>query len=580
MIGPARMRLRLVVTRLRPAYLGELNFMDVRRILALIVRRAPIVIACTLVAAIAALGATSFMSKVYEARATLIVGQSLNGVNPDYTQLLASQSLATTYATVATTRPNAEAVVGKLGLTVTPDDLLKHVTADSPFESTIVNISASDGDPARAAAIANAFADQLVASSPAVSGHQTGVGTSIQEQIASTQRQIKATQTQIDQLSSASTPPTTAAVATLTALQDRMASLEGTYATLLAASASNASNAISVIEPAIAPGSPVSPRPVVNLLGGALLGFLIGLGIVLVLMRLTDSVDDPDQIRELTGLSTLGMVGRMRGGSDRSEIYRLATVLYPRSSAAEAYRSLRTNLDFASVDQPLQSLLITSSVPGEGKTVTAANLAVACAQAGRRVVLVDADLRKPGAHALFDLPNEQGLTTLLRDQSIEAVMVAQNTEVGGLHVITSGPTPPNPSELLGSQRMRHTLERLVRRWDLVILDSPPINAVTDPAILSSITDGTLLVVDAQKAHPKGLRQAYESLGRASSRVLGAMLNRVSTSLRGEYAGYEVRDEKATTGPDEAAVQSSPAVLIEQANEALEAEPTSSVSQTS
>jgi non-specific protein-tyrosine kinase len=554
--------------------------MDVRRILALVVRRAPIVIACTLVAAIIALGATSFQSKVYEAKATLIVGQSLSGVNPDYTQLLASQSLATTYATVATTRPNAEAVVEKLGLTETADALLKHVSADSPFESTIVNISASDGDPTRAAAIANAFADALIAASPAVSGHQTGASASIEEELAATQRQIKATQTQIDQLNSASTPPTTAGVATMTALEDRLASLESTYATLLAASASNASNTLSVIEPATAPTSPVSPRPIVNLLGGALLGFLIGLGIVLVLMRLTDSVDDPDQIRELTGLSTLGMVGRMRGGTDRSEIYRLATVLYPRSSAAEAYRSLRTNLDFASVDQPLQSLLITSSVPGEGKTVTAANLAVACAQGGRRVVLVDADLRKPGAHVLFDLPNDQGLTTLLRDQSVDAIMVAHTTEVGGLHVITAGPTPPNPSELLGSQRMRHTLERLVRRWDLVILDSPPINAVSDPVILSAIADGTLLVVDAQKAHPRGVRQAYESLGLASSRVLGAMLNRVSTSLRGEYAGYDIRDEKAPGGPDEAAAQTSPAAMTEPLTEALEAEPTSSISQTS
>ena len=155
---------------------------------------------------------------------------------------------------------------------------------------------------------------------------------------------------------------------------------------------------------------------------------------------------------------------------------------------------LRSNLEFARVDRPIHTILVTSSLPGEGKTVTAANLAIAFALEGRRVLLVDADLRKPAVHTLFDVPNTQGLTTMLRSDSVSLESVAHTNEQERLKVLTSGPLPPNPAEMLGSQRMLTVLQRLQAGQDVLIIDSPPLRVVTDAAILSAFVDGTLLVI--------------------------------------------------------------------------------------
>jgi protein-tyrosine kinase len=180
---------------------------------------------------------------------------------------------------------------------------------------------------------------------------------------------------------------------------------------------------------------------------------------------------------------------------------------------------------------------VTSSVPGEGKTVTAANLAVVFAQAGRSVLLVDADLRKPGIHQMFDLTNGRGLTTVLRSDEVSLDVVFQPTEEPNLRVLTTGPLPPNPAELLGSQRMRTVVDRLLARDELLIFDSPPLEAVTDSAILSSFLDGTLLVVDAKRSRRRSVRLGCESLRRAGANVIGAVLNRDQGRAQGVYADY-------------------------------------------
>ena len=237
----------------------------------------------------------------------------------------------------------------------------------------------------------------------------------------------------------------------------------------------------------------------------------------------------------------------MTGGKGRSEIYRLAVLLYPRSAIAEAYRTLRANIEFASVDAPIRTILVTSSIPGEGKTVTAANLAAVFAQAGRRVLLVDADLRKPGVHALFDLPNSSGLTTILRNSEANLDAIAHPTEQEGLRVLTTGPLPPNPAELLGSQRMRMVLERLQDAADLVVFDSPPLLAVTDAAVLSSFLDGTLLVIDAKRSRRRAVRPAKDALTRAGANVFGVVLNRVPARAHSEYGGYH-ESKQAVVAP--------------------------------
>jgi len=189
---------------------------------------------------------------------------------------------------------------------------------------------------------------------------------------------------------------------------------------------------------------------------------------------------------------------------------------------------------------------VTSSVPDEGKTVTAANLAIVMAQADRRVLLVDADLRKPGVDRLFKLPNQVGLTSLIRrDSTMTIDDVIQTTEQANLRVLTTGPLPPNPAELLGSDRMRAQLEMLAKQADVVVIDSPPLLAVTDAAVLSSYVDGTLLVVDARHSRRRSVREARETLNRVGARVLGVVLNRAGSGRRAYGGGYYRSDDAAT-----------------------------------
>jgi non-specific protein-tyrosine kinase len=460
-------------------------------------------------------------------------------VNPDYTALLASQRLAATYASVATTRPLLDAVITSLGLKQTSDDLFKNVRADTALDSTILTISARDASPKQAAAIANALASQLIAASPALQGHQVDVQKAVDADLLATQAQIADAQTEVVRLSGLTTR-TADQETRLATLQGQLVSLRATYAALLAFSSAGAANLLSVIQPAVAPDVPVWPRPLLNTLIAGIVGLLITGTIIFVAAYLDDSIKTPEEVEEVVGLATLGSVMRMKGESGRSEIYRLATLVYPRSATAEAYRMLRSNLEFASVDQPLHTLLVTSALPGDGKTITAANLAIAFALEGRRVLLVDADLRNPNLHALFDLPNEQGLTTLLRSDNVNLESITRTNEHERLRVLTSGPLPPNPAELLGSQRMRTILERLQVGQDLLIFDSPPLQAVTDAAILSSFIDGTLLVIDGSRSHRAAVRQGRDALVRANAHVVGAVLNRVpKRGFSGDamYAAY-------------------------------------------
>ena len=219
----------------------------------------------------------------------------------------------------------------------------------------------------------------------------------------------------------------------------------------------------------------------------------------------------------------------------------LVTLQDPRSPIAEAYRGLRTNLTFSSLDRPLRTMLITSAGPEEGKSTVLANLAVTEAQAGRRVIIVDADLRRPRQHELFGISNATGLTTALADEkglqnlSLQAT-VLQATEVPGLRVLTSGPLQPNPTELLASQRMAALLTALSALSDLVLFDAPPVVVVTDAAILASQVDGVLLVVNANGTRREHAQRAQQLLAKVNARIVGSVLNNAAPdrSLRPYY----------------------------------------------
>jgi non-specific protein-tyrosine kinase len=204
----------------------------------------------------------------------------------------------------------------------------------------------------------------------------------------------------------------------------------------------------------------------------------------------------------------------------------LITVSEPRSPVSEAYRTLRTNLDFADLDQSLKTLVVTSAGVGEGKSTTLANLAVVSAQAGRKVVLVDADLRRPALHQLFGLSNESGLTTAMVDDSALAEPPLQAAGVEGLSVLTSGPLPPNPADLMGSRRMEEVIAALAGEADQVFFDTPPVVAVTDAAVLATKVDGVLLVVSAGKTRRESARTAVQRLEQINARLVGTVLTNV------------------------------------------------------
>jgi polysaccharide biosynthesis transport protein len=513
---------------------------DFRRQVGLVRKWLPLLIAGVVLSAAAAFGLSSIQERIYEAKATLIVGQALRTLNPDVNQLEVSQRLSTTYATVATKRPALEAVIAKLQLAQTPDELAQHVSAEAPTDSTLLTITANDPDPARAAAIANAVADLLIKESPAIQGVESDFQASLQAQLKATLEQINDTQARVERLGALETQ-TPEQLSRVETLQDHLVTLRATYAGLLAASAQSASNLLSIVEPAIASDTPISPKTLLNTLLAALVGLLLAAVVAGIVEFLDDRVKSSDAALEITGLSTLGSVGRMSIGRGRPEFYRLATLINPRSGVAEAYRSLRTNIEFASVDKSIQTLLVTSARPHEGKTVTAANLAVAFAQADRRTILVDADLRKPGVHVMFGIPNEDGLTTLLRDEKVTVDKVANTTEQANLRVVTTGPLPPNPAELLGSQRMHRAVVKLKAKADIVIFDTPPVQVVIDAAVMGAYLDATVLVVDVGRSRRGALRQAAEALARANATVLGVILNRIPGVSRASDHGYYHED---------------------------------------
>jgi capsular exopolysaccharide synthesis family protein len=301
---------------------------------------------------------------------------------------------------------------------------------------------------------------------------------------------------------------------------------------------------VTILAPALEPAMPVSPNIPQNVLFAAIAGAVLAGGVAFLLEYLDDTIKDTDDVQRVLGISTLGAITRIAGIRDAND--HLITLKHPRSPISEAYRVLRTNLRFSGIENPTGALVVTSAGPGEGKTTTAANLAVTMAQAGRRVVLVDGDLRRPMIHKFFGLSNDVGLCSLFLGDATSLESIIRPTQIETLRVITSGPLPPNPSEVLDSNLMKQTLEELRAQSDMVILDSPPVLAVADANILSSRASGTLLVIDSGKERSEVTRRAYQALKQTNTKVLGVVLNRLSSRKSSGYSSYYSYSSKNQT----------------------------------
>ena len=488
-------------------------------------------------------GAAFFTSRrqepVYVATATLLINQAPNSIyGASYDSLITSERLASTYVELLRTPEVLEQVAARLKLSLSPELLAGQVSAEVVANTQLIRVTVEDTDPQRAAALVNALGEVFgeINAARQVSRY-TSLKDNLNAQLAQSERDIQATQAEISAFPAERTPQQEAR---LGQLQAALAQSQNTYAGLLGNLAevrlaeAQAVSDISVVQQAQAPASPIRPRTRMNTLLGAMVGALLALGVALLVEYLDDTLKTPEDIESLAHTSTLGLIARIEG---QGLAQKLVAALSPRSPIAEAYRVLRTNIQFGSVDRPLRTLLVTSGNPTEGKSTTVANLAVVLAQGEKRVVAVDTDLRRPTLHEYFNLPNTRGVTTALLDGQAPIGEHLQATAMPNLRVMTSGPLPPNPAELLGSQRLRQVLEQLSQEADVVVLDSPPLLTVTDAALLARQVDATLLVVDAGITRRGILARALEALKSVNAPLLGVVLNRIIPSRASYYAYY-------------------------------------------
>jgi capsular exopolysaccharide synthesis family protein len=276
------------------------------------------------------------------------------------------------------------------------------------------------------------------------------------------------------------------------------------------------------------PGSPVQPNQRNNVGLTLILALCVAAGMAFLQEYLDDRVNSPDDVERISALPSLGHVPLIDSSQPR-----LVNSLPANSHVAEAYRALRSSIGFAGIDAPIRRLQVTSASKGEGKTVTSVNLATAMAIDGKKVILVDADLRRPSVHRLLELPNAPGLSEILVGmKTIDEAL--QETEVENLSVITAGPIPPNPAELLGSRAFDRLVEELETRADVVIFDSPPCMPVTDPLIISARMDGVVLVIHSGHTKKAAIKHVEQLLGRARARIVGCIFNRVEQNKGGYY----------------------------------------------
>ena len=299
---------------------------------------------------------------------------------------------------------------------------------------------------------------------------------------------------------------------------------------------------VQLLDKAGVPGWPVSPNRRRDVMLAAALGLLLGILLAVMLDRLDNSIRSPEEVREQLDVNVLGMIPVIRVDQDQlrnatdQPLERLVTHADPRSVVAESYRSLRTNLAFARASQDVRSIVLTSPGPADGKSTTVANLAITFAQQGQRTLLIDADLRRAVLDKTFSVPRSPGLTELIIG-SVALDEAVHETQVPNLFVMGSGQFPPNPSELLGSSAMREILAEAKTKFDVILFDSPPLLAVTDAAVLSTLVDGTVLVVRMGSTARDAARLAIARLRQVHARVLGALLNDVRMRGPGYYGGY-------------------------------------------
>jgi len=298
----------------------------------------------------------------------------------------------------------------------------------------------------------------------------------------------------------------------------------------------NVDSIITVLAEAQTPNNPMNTNLVMNIGIGFIVGAMIGVFLAFSLEFLDKRVKTEQEVEKLINLPILGTIEfekkkQMTRGSKKS----LITMIDPRSPISEQYRTIRTNIQLSMIDKELKTLTFTSAAPGEGKSTTIANLAITLAYQGDKVLLIDADLRRPTMHQLMGVRNQFGLTTMISKKMNKESAIFPIPKISNLHVMPSGPIPPNPSELLGSKKMKNLISELSQEYDWILFDTPPVLAVTDAQILGNHCDGVILILKSHQTEKRELVKAKELLDKANTNLMGTVMSGVNQKELGH--GY-------------------------------------------
>lgn len=512
--------------------------MELRQYFTIILRWLWLIVLGTLLAGGTAYVVSKNTTPIYRATTTLLISQARTPAALDYTAILTSERLAKTYAELLTKRPVLEEVAKRLGLELKDGKFPATLNVQPVRDTQLIGLSVEGEDPQLAAQIANTLPEVFIEQNQTLQlGRFASSKESLAKQLAIIEEDMKATQQAIAALQNS---PSAVDQAELTRLRSTLTQYQTSYANLLKSyeeirlAEAQAMDNVVVAEPAVVPRYPVKPNTLLNTLLAAVVGCMLAVGVAFLIEYLDDTIKTSEDVSQTLGLSTLGAITRIEARTSEEKV---VTALQPRSPISEAYRALRTNIQFSAVDRPLKTLLVTSANPLEGKSTTVANLGVVMAQAGLSVILVDSDLRRPNLHKFFGVDNKQGLTDALLQSTPNLDGYLQGTAIENLQVLASGPLPPNPSELLGSQRMRDLVEQLKGKADVLLFDSPPVLAVTDAAVLANQVDGVLLIVDAGTTRREAASRARETMAKVGASLLGVALNKLSARGAGGYYYY-------------------------------------------
>jgi capsular exopolysaccharide synthesis family protein len=483
------------------------------------------------IVAVLLVAATMFLSfrqtPVYEGQAKVLVkpiqgvggtGATSQAPNLDTErELILSQAVATQVQTDLDTQTPVKTLLLNARVQVVTDTEVLVVKYDDP-------------DPANAARLANAFAVAYVTfRSEQTQGQFDAAGEAVQVRIDDIQTNLTELRQRID----GATDP---------ALKDSLQSQRDTYVAELGvleqrlldlrSNASVAGSAAQIVQQSDVPTSPISPNKVRNGALALFAGLALGVGFAFLRERLDDRVKSRQEFEKRLGAPVLAAVPRVSGWRNREEV-QLIMRTDPRSPVSEAYRTLGTNIQYLASQQPLKVLMVTSSIGGDGKSTTSANLGVVLAQAGKRVILISADLRRPRVHFFFGVRNDAGLSNILAD-AMTLAQVAKDPGIVNLRVVSGGPIPQDPAALLGSRRAAEFIQSIREVSDFVIIDTPPVLAVADASILAPLVDGTIFVMNAEHASRSALIQARDQLDNAGANIVGAVFNNFDPGRSSSY----------------------------------------------